>query len=56
MDYLKNRFKERSTAAGLATVAVSVACILFPEFAPLITQIGAALGLGIAAVPTTKRD
>lgn len=52
IQYIKNRLSERTSAAGLAVAAVYAATAVFPEYALLITQVAAALGVTAAALPT----
>lgn len=52
--YFKNRFTERSTAAGLAALLLGAAQLVFPEYAAIIATIGMVAGVGVAAVPTSK--
>jgi hypothetical protein len=51
-DYLSARISERTTAAGLASLAVSAACLFFPEYSDIINAVAGALGIGIAVTPT----
>lgn len=52
MDYLKARFAERSTHAGLAALALAAASLLFPQYATIIQMVAGVAGFGVAALPT----
>lgn len=53
MNYLRNRFSERSTHFGLGALGVALACLIFPEYAAIIQGIAAAAGVGAAVIPTS---
>ena len=53
MGWLRKRFGESSTYAGLGIVAM-IASTAFPQYAGLIQAAAAALGAGAVVVPEAK--
>lgn len=51
MEYLKQRWSERSTRLQAGMILLLIAQLLFPKYADIINEIGIALGVTGMAVP-----
>ena len=52
LQYLKNRWAERSTTGGLVATAVGALAFFFPEYSAVIGVVAGSLGIAVAAAPT----
>jgi hypothetical protein len=55
MEYLKQRWSERSTRLQAGMVLLLIAQILFPKYSDVINQVGIALGVTGMAVPDKSK-